>query len=227
MRVAQEFSKNAKAYQNYNIIQQKVAKELLSKAKKAKKIIDIGAGSGLIFSNINWEIEKFIAIDFSKQMLLLHPNSSKVEKKILDFNTKEFLAFLEQSEYELAISSSALQWAKDLQAIFSIIAKQKRDFAFAIFTSNTFKTIHQVAKTTSPIKSKEEILEAAKVLNAKIEIKNYTLEFKSTKAIFEYIKKSGVSGGRNLLSYKQTKALMQNYPHNFLEFEIIFLWSKQ
>jgi len=43
--------------------------------------------------------------------------------------------------------------------------------------------------------------------------------------MLRYIKKSGVSGGRNLLTYKQTKKLMDEYPLNYLEFEVVYINS--
>jgi malonyl-CoA O-methyltransferase len=44
--------------------------------------------------------------------------------------------------------------------------------------------------------------------------------------MFNYIKKSGVSGGEKQLTYKQTKQLMKNYPLNYLEFEVLFVKAK-
>jgi len=41
--------------------------------------------------------------------------------------------------------------------------------------------------------------------------------------MFKYIKKSGVSGGEKKLSYKEIKKLINNYPLNYLEFEILVL----
>jgi len=41
--------------------------------------------------------------------------------------------------------------------------------------------------------------------------------------MFRYIKKSGVSGGEKQLNYQQMKRLMENYPLNYLEFEVLFV----
>ena len=53
----------------------------------------------------------------------------------------------------------------------------------------------------------------------------YKLEFTSVREMFRYIKHSGVSGSRNLLSIKEMKQLMREYPINYLEFEVVFLYS--
>ena len=41
--------------------------------------------------------------------------------------------------------------------------------------------------------------------------------------MLKYIKRSGVSGGVKPLSYKQTKNLLDSYPLEYLEFEVLFL----
>ena len=56
-----EFSKNAKNYSRYNIVQKKVAKKLISKIKNnPKNILDLGCGTGELYKLIDWNIEKFI-----------------------------------------------------------------------------------------------------------------------------------------------------------------------
>jgi len=42
--------------------------------------------------------------------------------------------------------------------------------------------------------------------------------------MFKYIKRSGVSGGKKQLNYKQMKKIMQNYPLDYLEFEVLFVF---
>jgi malonyl-CoA O-methyltransferase len=51
----------------------------------------------------------------------------------------------------------------------------------------------------------------------------YKLEFDSVREMFRYIKRSGVSGNRNLLGFKEMKKLMNEYPLNYLEFEVVFI----
>lgn len=58
-----------------------------------------------------------------------------------------------------------------------------------------------------------------------VEVINYKLEFDSTQEIFHYIKKTGVSGSRNVLTFKQMKQLLREYPLKYLEFEVVFLYS--
>ena len=185
--VKKEFSKFAKNYAQKNIIQKQIIKKY-SNILNHKNILDLGCGNGSLFEFV---IPKhYIGIDFSEEMLKLHPHKNIYN---LDFNTKECWEFIKKQNFDILVSFSALQWANDLNFIFKNIKTLNKSFILAIFTSNTFKTIHKIAKISSPIHSKQEILEKSKILNPKIEILNYTLEFNNKMEMFRYIKKSGVS----------------------------------
>jgi malonyl-CoA O-methyltransferase len=41
--------------------------------------------------------------------------------------------------------------------------------------------------------------------------------------MFQYIKRSGVSGGEKQLGFKEIKVLMNSYPLDYLEFEVLFV----
>src|SRR5574344_2120822 len=80
MQKKNQFSKYAKEYQSYNIIQQICEKSLIREVKsKPKNILELGCGSGQVFSNINWEFDNYLAIDGSAQMCELHPKANNIE----------------------------------------------------------------------------------------------------------------------------------------------------
>jgi malonyl-CoA O-methyltransferase len=227
MLIQKEFSKYANCYDQFNIIQKKVAKELLSKIphKNYHLVVDLGSGNGTIYKGIDnqFTFDDFFALDNSKEMLSLHPDDKKVTKLNYDFNT-QILSDINIQTIDLLISSSSLQWCNDLDYTIGNIVSNSQSIALAIFTNNTFKSLHKTASIKSPITSKEYILNSLskqkKVFD--IEIKEYKLYFESKQDIFKYIKQSGVSGGDRRLSYKQTKKLIEDYPYNFLEFEVVF-----
>jgi malonyl-CoA O-methyltransferase len=98
--------------------------------------------------------------------------------------------------------------------------------SLAIFTSGTFKTLYEAAKLPPILKSSDEVMEIAnRHFSAQFEIVRYALEFDTVREMFRYIKRSGVSGGRRVLDFSQTKRLMECYPLNFLEFEVVFITS--
>jgi len=52
---------------------------------------------------------------------------------------------------------------------------------------------------------------------------NYKLEFTDVYEMLKYIKRSGVSGGKKQLTYKDIKNIIEHYPLGFLEFEVLFI----
>jgi len=224
-----EFSRFADQYNNYNIIQSEVAKTLVDQLSSLScaTIIDIGCGSGEVYKNIERKrisLEQFIALDSSQEMLNIRPSDKKIKKICADFNLSKTFDLLALEQNDIVISSSALQWSKDLDLTFSKLSKKVSKAYFAIFTSSTFKTLHQVAEIKSPIYSEAELKEIiSRYYSATFETRNYSLHFDSVRDMFKYIKKSGVSGGEKKLSYKQMKDLMKVYPLDYLEFEVLFI----
>lgn len=228
MQVSSEFSKYAKDYSSYNIIQNKVLEKLLLKVKDAPQyILDLGCGNGGLCQKIEWKYQSFVGVDFAPGMLELHPKSSTIKCIYGDFNDTELFERLQKNSFDQIFSASALQWAQDLDMVFEKIAKLDTNIALALFTSNTFKTLNQTASLDPILRSSEEIYELQKkYFDADFEIIEYKLEFDSVRDMFRYIKKSGVSASRKVLSYKQTKQLIEKYPTNYLEFEVVFITSR-
>lgn len=225
MSVKNQFSKYAKEYKNHNIIQQIAAKSLIRELKfQPKRILELGCGSGQVFSHINWEIEFYKAIDFSSSMCELHPKGKNIEVKCFDFDTQEFLDEIKDNSYDIVLSSSALQWSKDLSNIIKHLSFITNEINAVLFTSNTFKTIQELTNTKSPILDEESIKQAfSKYFDCEFETIMYKLEFENKKDLFDYIKKSGVSGGNDSLDFKDAKKLYKEYNLNYLEFEVIFV----
>lgn len=229
-KVIKQFARFAYQYDSYNVIQVEVARELVEKLSltKYKTILDMGCGSGAVYKNIkkrNISVDNFIALDSATEMLELHPNDAIIEKVTADFNNIQTYKNLNvQHKDTLLLSSSALQWSKDLEFVLEQLSKKADKAYFSIFTANTFKTLHKTANIESPIFTMDFLKKVIeKYYHANFERKEYRLEFESTRDMFNYIKKSGVSGGEKQLTYRQTKELMINYPLKYLEFEVLFV----
>ena len=227
MKVSLEFSKHASQYASYNVIQNKVIKRLLKKIKyKPKNILDLGCGSGALHDSLTWKYEHFTGVDFAPGMLELHPKAQNCECIYGDFNDKTLFENLLTYRYDYIFSASALQWADDLDMVFKNIKSLYAPIALAIFSANTFKTLNETASLKPLLRSVTEIDKLQKkYFDGELEVVEYRLEFESTRDMFKYIKNSGVSGARKVLSFKQTKKLMQDYPLNYLEFEVVFIHS--
>ncbi|MFV0564089.1 methyltransferase domain-containing protein [Malaciobacter mytili] len=224
MSVQNEFTKHAKDYNNNNIIQQIIAKALVREiASTPKTILELGCGSGQVYKNITWEICEYTAIDFSFSMCELHPRAKNINISCFDFDSEEFFNFLENKNFEMVISSSAMQWSKDLKKLVARLSNVTNTINAVLFTSNTFKSIQAITGNKSPILDTNTIKEAfLHSFNCEFEVYNYNVEFESKKKLFDYIKNSGVSGGTSL-SFKDAKKLYKEYTLNYLEFEVIFV----
>jgi len=229
MKVVKEFSRYAHEYNRYSVIQKAVAQKLclLLEQKSYDKILDIGAGDGAVYKNLlrqNISVENFVALDFSKEMLEIHPTHNNMQKLCLDFNKDDFSSYFNPNQFDLIISSSALQWSSNLSSVLNEISHLADEFLFSFFTANTFKTLHRVLEIESPILKKEDILDALDMFfEYELEVVEYRMNFESVHEMLRYIKHSGVSGGRKQLSYMQIKNLISIYPLDYLEFEVMFI----
>ncbi len=225
MSIKNEFSKHANKYNDFNIIQQIAAKALARDIKtKPKKILEIGCGSGQVFKYITWDIEKYDAVDFSASMCSLHPKNEKIDVSCYDFDSIEFRDFLINKNFDMVISSSAMQWSKDLSKLIHSLSSTTLSINAVLFTSNTFKRIQDLTNKKSPILSVDEIKNSfSKYFDCEFEVHKYNLEFDNKKDLFDYIKNSGVSGASNSLDFALAKKLYKEYDLNYLEFEVIFV----
>ena len=221
-----EFSKNAHSYDDYTALQQEIARYLLSHiTTQPQTVLDLGCGSGAVFKNLPWDVAHFTGVDSASGMCELHPKNEKVKILCHDFESPTLFSQL-TPPYDLLISSSALQWARDLETLMAHMSLTCKEGAFAIFTDKTFEMIYTMSGLSSFLPNANTLVSLfQKQFTCKHEVKTYRLFFEDNPSKFRYIKKSGVSGGKRRLSVAQTKALIQNYPLDYLEFEVLFVWG--
>lgn len=216
-----EFSKNSKYYDDYSFIQKEVASSLVSSIKNSpKKIIDLGCGSGFVYNNISWEVEEFLGLDLSENMLSKHQKASNVTlscENFDEFDTKKF------KDYDTVISSSSLQWSKDIERLLKDIEKNAKSFYLAIFCDKTFKSLNSMLNKKTFLPNSDKLKALFNDKDIIFEVKEYKKEFKDNLSLFRYIKKSGVSGGEKSLSYKEIKEAIKNYDKSYLEFEVLYI----
>ena len=226
MRVAREFSRHAHHYDSVNIIQKKVIEEMIARIRNdaPSTLLDLGCGNGGVYRAVDWPLRRFVGVDFAEGMLARHPQSEEVELIRADLNDPALFEKFNEEKFDRIVSASALQWTVDLDGVLKDIASLHTPVTLAIFTSGTFRMLHRTAGIAPILRSAEEVEGLLlKHFGMPAERLHYTLSFDSVRAMFRYMKRSGVSGGRNLLSYKETKRLMETYPLNYLEYEVVLL----
>jgi len=225
MNISNEFSRYAEYYGSYNIIQEKVAEKLVGDVTDSPQhILDIGCGRGAVAKRIDWKYRSFTGVDFAPRMLELHPKGEGIDCIHGDFDDPKLYAFLKNRHFDRIFSASALQWSPDLAHTFAMIRSLNAPVSLAVFTSGTFETLFKTADLPPLLRSTKEVETLAKrYFDASCEVVRYSLSFDSVRDMFRYIKRSGVSGNRNVLTYSETKRLMQSYPLDYLEFEVLFI----
>ncbi|BDY13101.1 methyltransferase domain-containing protein [Hydrogenimonas cancrithermarum] len=228
MAAHREFRRFARSYGRYNLIQTRVAEALAKKVPKPfSRIVDLGCGTGGFFRAYEHPFISYLAIDIVPEMTAIHPSGSGVETMVGDFNDPALFERLKSRDFDLLVSSSALQWSRDLDWTLAQIKDLGRPVALAIFTSGTFAALHETAGIASPIRSKDETIALLhKHFDVRIDILKYRLYFKDTLSILRYIKRSGVSGGTRRLGYRQTRQILQEYPLAYLQFEVVVAVGK-
>jgi len=222
-----EFSRHAHTYDEHTFVQKEVARELVSRINSLpQSILDLGCGCGEVYKNITWPIGHFVGVDYSAAMSAHHPTCKNVTILHEDFESPRLLEAL-TPPYDLVISSSALQWARDIEAMIRLASLTCKEGAFAVFTDKTFGSLYEISMLPTFLpRASTLIAQFEKYFTCKSEVKTFRLFFEDTVSLFRYIKKSGVSGGEKKLSITQMRALMKTYPHLYLEFEVLFVWGK-
>ncbi len=227
-RIKREFDRFAAEYPDHQAIQAKVAQTLVAGVSgQPRRILDLGCGSGLIWQQLTWPCERFVALDDASQMLARHPDAPAIVKVQADFDHLDTAwPYAIDRDFDLAISSSALHWAVDLPAVLRWLHNLSvPQIALALFTSGTFASLHRLAGIDSPLRSRAAVTTALYRQFGVIPVcRHYRLHFQDIRAILRYIKRSGISGGRNILTISQTRRLLAAYPYRYLEFEVVFLW---
>ena len=166
-----------------------------------------------------------MAVDLSTELLKLHPKSNLITTIIGDFDDKNL--YQDLKGFDFCIASSSLQWSRDLNNTLNMISNSSKEVAFAIFCDKTFMTIREIAGIDTFLQPSSKVLkDIERFFDVDSEVLEYHLEFQDKQSIFRYIKDSGVSGGKRILDFKSAKNLIKNYPLNYLEFEVLFVWGK-
>ncbi len=226
MMPTNQFDRYAHSYSQNREIQDKIATKLISNAntQRYEKIIDIGCGDGALFEKLQKKSGLFVAVDASPKMCDLHLRFEGCSVINADFDDKEFARSIDGQfgKFDLLLSSSALQWSNDLDALLHKLSPLADEFAISIFTRGTFLSIREFLGVESFLPTLEDVGSAfAPFCVREFFVERFEKEFETPKDAVRYIKTTGVSGGGNKISYQEAKALYENGP-TVLEFEVVY-----
>ncbi len=226
INIKQRFSKASTSYNSQGFIQRDIAENLIKNINitELDRIVDIGAGTGIIWELLKKKPDNYISIDFSKEMLEKHTDDIRIKKICENFDNNEFWELLKDWKPTKIISSSALQWSSDIKKIFENLNNfTNSEIYLSIFTNKTFVELHEYLNILSPIPSIEKIINTADRFNYKI--KKYELEFLNSIDLLRYIRESGVSGSVNKADLKLLMRLRETNSIKKISIEVIYLYK--
>ena len=161
--VKQNFGRYADEYEQNARLQRRVASELISRSKKLRgKILDIGAGTGFIGKETDWDL---VELDISPEMCARLKSPVNADMENLPFKDESF---------DNIISSLAFQWAADLDMALkeaNRVLKKGGALNFSTFTTGSLKEL----ETSFSF----------------LDDDRHTIEFEPTIRLFARLKKAG------------------------------------
>lgn len=233
----ESFNNNATTYPTFNFLQHRIAGELLAlcaaNLPPMRSCIDIGCGNGAMWQQIDTArtidspqspfvspLHTFVGLDSAPNLLDLHARSPIVRLVCGDFN-RPLRAQIGDETFDVALASSSLQWADDLEQTLLEIANIAPHLGAAIFTARSLHELHAFVGIPSPL------LDSA-TLRHKLEAvfcgfclpQLYTISFENLHALLRYLQKSGIRG-QTTLDTAQTQKL-RHFQENKLVFEVLY-----
>lgn len=233
----ESFDRSANTYPTFNFLQRNIAGELLalcaSHLPPMRSCIDIGCGSGAVFEQIAAtretdspqaafvrHLHTFVGLDSAPKLLQTHARSPIVRLVCGDFN-RPLREQIGDGTFDVALASSSLQWAENLEQTLGEIAHIAPRLGAAIFTSRSLFELHSFIGIQSPLRDCASLRHHLEALFCGVCLPRlYTLRFENLHALLRYLQKSGIRG-QTTLDTAQTQRL-RHFRDNQLVFEVLY-----
>ena len=208
--IKRNFSKYARQYDKYSLIQRSCALRLISKLGNTnfKSILDIGCGTGIYtrFLRDRFRGARIKAIDISDDMIEVAKEKlpdKKTEFIVGDAETMDF-----KEEFDLITSNASLQWFTNLEKTLikhKMLLSEKGVIAFSMFGPETFSELSESLKelfgkdsfiSSHSFVTNSELRKILKNLfnNVTVEDARYSRRYGSLAELLKSIKYSGIRG---------------------------------
>ena len=213
------FEKSMDKYNENALVQKFMAEDLVKEVslinKNFKKILELGAGTGLLTCQVknNLTFSQYTANDLSEK-------SKKYLDKILpeyNFLCGNAQRINPNSTYDLIISNAMFQWFKNLDEVFAkyrMLLNKDGLLAFTTFSPENFCELKQVAGLSLDYKTEDDL---KNILSKNYEIlvcKSYkkVLEFNTPLELLYHMKNTGVNSlNSSSWTFAQVKDFCKKY----------------
>lgn len=224
-RVAQRFAKASQSYTQHAIVQKQICQQLIQlmqqylPATDFERVFEIGCGSG--------NLTQLILQELSVQQLILNDLYPQVQQHFTENNALHWhIGDIEQLDFPqnlaLIVSSSALQWMSDIDAIFKQCTAALNQNGYFCFSSFGQKNLQEIkALTGQGLKYLEPECIAQKLESHGFEIIHFSeqlelLDFSHPKQILQHLKATGVTATAS--HHRWTKQSLQQFYFDYQQF---------
>lgn len=226
--VEKKFKNSIEFYDDNAIIQNLMAKKLVSLINKEKfnKILEIGSYSGILTKEIinKFDFESYLALDIVDSFSKIKNLNPKIRFQKIDVEQ-----FYTDEKFDLIIANASLQWCND----FNSTIKKLKSFlnkdgiiALTTFATDNFFEIRDAFNTSLNYKTIEE-LENIFSKNAKIIQEIHTLQFNFPEEILKHLKLTGVNAivknNFNICDIKNGLKILKENHKNKLTYKPIYI----
>ncbi len=153
-RLAKNFGRAAKHYEQNALLQKRVLEQLIEQLEyfsiEPKRILDLGSGTGQSASSLARKYPKadIIQLDLAKQMLAQAKKRQKIFSKKQKFICADAQAIpLVDLSVDLVFSNLAIQWVSDQPSLYDEIKRVLRGHGLFVFSSLGPETLNELRQS--------------------------------------------------------------------------------
>lgn len=208
-KIAGNFSRCSKFYDDYCGLQNKAAAELINliRGKDFYDILEVGCGTGNYTHMLRHEFRsaRIRAFDISEGMVEVARN--KLKDRDIDFKIADAHLHEENTKFDLITSNACFQWLNNLEQVLACYSGLLQDCGAIVFSTFGPETFYELSSTLDSVFKRSQIsstgFSTAKELekNLKQNFRSVSLKeiyykekFNTLKGLLEKIKYSGIRG---------------------------------
>jgi malonyl-CoA O-methyltransferase len=205
-KIIKNFSRAAKTYEEYALLQYRIGIEMFSwigKQINIKEILDIGCGTGKVTKKLaeNFSANYCLGLDIS-DVMVNYAKDNNFDKRV-EYLTTDFEKYSANRVYDLVFSNCSLQWFSDYKKTFNNIKNYMNEKGLLLFSfvfDNSFQQLKNIFfsnKKTVENRHSDNFFLIKLLAECDFEIINYKynqedIYFPDLISILKYIQKSGV-----------------------------------
>jgi malonyl-CoA O-methyltransferase len=234
--ISERFSAAAETYDRHARPQLALAQSVISMLPEIypEQILELGPGTGQLTRLLAERFPEVLidAVDLAEKMVI-HSRECFHRLRHITWQVGDAQTWCGTDPYPLIASSSALHWARDLQATFKNIHANLESggfFALGMMLEGTLKELHDLRGEIAPEKAPEHRLPTYEATQTALQAVGFKLErrkhseeeilYPDAAAFLKAIHEQGVTGGKVStgtapLSRSEISRLVADYQENF------------